>query len=89
MSDLSPNKLSIATDATEDALRPDRTVWVAASAGTGKTTILTRRVLSLLVHGTPPGRILCLTFTKAAAAEMQNRINAQLSAWAAAGRGEA
>ena len=76
--------LSIATDETDDALRPDRTVWVAASAGAGKTTILTRRVLSLLVHGTPPGRILCLTFTKAAAAEMQNRINARLSGWAAA-----
>ena len=76
--------LSIATDATEDALRPDRTVWVAASAGAGKTTILTRRVLSLLVHGAPPGRILCLTFTKAAAAEMANRINTRLSAWAAA-----
>ncbi|HEU0071220.1 MAG TPA: double-strand break repair helicase AddA [Alphaproteobacteria bacterium] len=76
--------LSVATDETDDALRPDRTVWVAASAGAGKTTILTRRVLSLLVHGTPPGRILCLTFTKAAAAEMQNRINARLSGWAAA-----
>ena len=69
---------------TEDALRPDRTVWVAASAGAGKTTILTRRVLSLLVHGTPPGRILCLTFTKAAAAEMALRVNARLGAWAAA-----
>jgi len=76
--------LSLATDATEDALRPDRTVWVAASAGAGKTTILTRRVLSLLVHGTPPGRILCLTFTKAAAAEMALRVNARLGAWAAA-----
>lgn len=84
MSDLWLNHLSSATDATEDALRPDRTVWVAASAGAGKTTILTRRVLSLLVHGTPPGRILCLTFTKAAAAEMANRINTRLSAWAAA-----
>ncbi|MFN4281684.1 MAG: double-strand break repair helicase AddA [Alphaproteobacteria bacterium] len=69
---------------TEDALRPDRTVWVAASAGAGKTTILTRRVLSLLVHGTPPGRILCLTFTKAAAAEMSLRVNARLGGWAAA-----
>lgn len=84
MSDLWLNQLSSATDATEDALRPDRTVWVAASAGAGKTTILTRRVLSLLVHGTPPGRILCLTFTKAAAAEMALRVNARLGAWAAA-----
>ncbi|HEY4134436.1 MAG TPA: double-strand break repair helicase AddA [Alphaproteobacteria bacterium] len=76
--------LSVATDETEDALRPDRTVWVAASAGAGKTTILTRRVLSLLVHGTEPSHILCLTFTKAAAAEMALRVNARLGAWAAA-----
>ncbi len=78
------SELSIPTDATEDALRPDRTVWVAASAGAGKTTILTRRVLSLLVHGTKPGRILCLTFTKAAAAEMSLRVNTRLGGWAAA-----
>ncbi|MCI0430714.1 MAG: double-strand break repair helicase AddA, partial [Rhodospirillales bacterium] len=58
-------------------------VWVDASAGTGKTTVLTNRVLSLLLNGTPPARILCLTFTKAAAAEMANRIAAQLQMWAA------
>jgi ATP-dependent helicase/nuclease subunit A len=84
MSDLFPVSPSGPSDATEDALRPDRTVWVAASAGAGKTTILTRRVLSLLIHGTPPGRILCLTFTKAAAAEMSLRVNTQLGGWAAA-----
>jgi ATP-dependent helicase/nuclease subunit A len=56
-------------------------VWVAASAGTGKTKVLTDRVLNLMLHGSPPGRILCLTFTKAAAAEMANRINERLSAW--------
>ena len=58
-------------------------VWVDASAGTGKTTVLTNRVLSLLLNGTPPARILCLTFTKAAAAEMANRVAAQLQQWAA------
>jgi len=58
-------------------------VWVDASAGTGKTTVLTNRVLSLLLNGTPPARILCLTFTKAAAAEMANRIAARLQEWAA------
>jgi ATP-dependent helicase/nuclease subunit A len=58
-------------------------VWVDASAGTGKTTVLTNRVLSLLLNGTPPARILCLTFTKAAAAEMANRIAKQLQEWAA------
>jgi ATP-dependent helicase/nuclease subunit A len=56
-------------------------VWVAASAGTGKTKVLTDRVLALMLAGSPPERILCLTFTKAAAAEMANRLNARLSAW--------
>jgi ATP-dependent helicase/nuclease subunit A len=63
------------------------TVWVEASAGTGKTTVLTRRVLSLLLDKTPPSRILCLTFTKAAAAEMANRINETLADWATIGDG--
>ena len=61
----------------------EASVWVDASAGTGKTTVLTNRVLSLLLNGTPPARILCLTFTKAAAAEMANRIATQLQKWAA------
>ncbi|MFI4985902.1 MAG: double-strand break repair helicase AddA [Alphaproteobacteria bacterium] len=64
------------------AADPAASVWVAASAGTGKTTVLTNRVLSLLLAGTPPGRILCLTFTKAAAAEMANRIARELGEWA-------
>lgn len=63
---------------------PDWSVWVSASAGTGKTRVLTNRVLRLLLDGTPPARILCLTFTKAAAAEMSNRIRAQLASWAIA-----
>ncbi|HEX4194748.1 MAG TPA: UvrD-helicase domain-containing protein, partial [Stellaceae bacterium] len=62
-------------------------VWVEASAGTGKTTVLTRRVLSLLLAKTAPSRILCLTFTKAAAAEMANRINEALSRWATSADG--
>jgi len=61
-----------------------RSVWVAASAGSGKTKVLTDRVLNLLLGGTAPGRILCLTFTKAAAAEMSNRLNRRLSEWAVA-----
>lgn len=64
------------------AADPVASVWVAASAGTGKTTVLTNRVLSLLLAGTPPPRILCLTFTKAAAAEMANRIASSLGEWA-------
>lgn len=59
-------------------------VWVGASAGTGKTKVLTDRVLSLLLGGTPPQRILCLTFTRAAAAEMANRVRDALGAWAIA-----
>ena len=57
------------------------TAWVGASAGTGKTHVLTARVLRLMVTGTPPENILCLTFTKAAAAEMKNRIFAELGRW--------
>src|SRR5579884_1621150 len=55
---------------------------LSASAGTGKTQVLTARVLRLLLTGARPESILCLTFTKAAAAEMANRIGARLAAWA-------
>src|SRR5205809_6755568 len=54
---------------------------LSASAGTGKTQVLTARVLRLLLTGARPESILCLTFTKAAAAEMANRIGARLAAW--------
>jgi ATP-dependent helicase/nuclease subunit A len=54
---------------------------LSASAGTGKTHVLTSRVLRLLLRGTPPSSILCLTFTKAAAAEMANRIGERLAHW--------
>ncbi len=67
-----------------DAADPDSSVWVGASAGTGKTTILTDRVLALLLGNGDPGRILCLTFTRAAAAEMAIRLNERLSDWATA-----
>ncbi|TSD88214.1 double-strand break repair helicase AddA [Mycobacterium sp. KBS0706] len=61
---------------------PGHSVWVGASAGTGKTKVLTDRVLRLMLAGTPPDRILCITFTRAAAAEMANRIAATLARWA-------
>ena len=54
---------------------------LSASAGTGKTHVLTSRVLRLLLRGTPPASILCLTFTKAGAAEMANRIGERLAHW--------
>ena len=63
------------------ALGPAASVWVAASAGTGKTKVLTDRLLSLMLDGADPARILCLTFTKAAAAEMANRVFAELGRW--------
>ncbi|MEL0144217.1 MAG: UvrD-helicase domain-containing protein, partial [Alphaproteobacteria bacterium] len=58
--------------------------WVSASAGAGKTRVLRDRVLRLLMAGVAPGRILCLTFTKAAAAEMSHRINDELGEWTVA-----
>ena len=61
---------------------PCLSAWVSANAGSGKTTVLTRRVIRLLLAGVDPSAILCLTFTKAAAANMQNRIFAQLGRWA-------
>jgi len=72
----------------ERASNPEYSVWVGASAGTGKTKVLTDRVLRLLLPradgrpGTAPGRIVCLTFTKAAANEMSLRINKKLGEWA-------
>ncbi|MBS0272265.1 MAG: double-strand break repair helicase AddA [Proteobacteria bacterium] len=63
------------------AAHPQNSAWVAASAGSGKTKVLTDRVLNLLLEGCPPERILCLTFTKAAAAEMANRVRLRLGEW--------
>ena len=60
---------------------PSSHVWLAASAGTGKTQVLAARVYRLLLGGTDPGAILCLTFTKAGAAEMAGRINQRLARW--------
>jgi ATP-dependent helicase/nuclease subunit A len=65
-----------------EALDPAATVWVQASAGTGKTKVLVDRVLALLLSGAPPQRIRCLTFTKAAAAEMKSRLLRALADWA-------
>lgn len=61
---------------------PSTSAWVSASAGTGKTKALNDRTLRLLLGGTPPQQILCLTFTRAAAAEMANRLNQRLVSWA-------
>ena len=72
------------TPAQHRASDPAASVWVGASAGTGKTKVLTDRVLRLLLGGTAPERILCLTFTRAAAAEMALRITRDLARWTVA-----
>ncbi|TNF20093.1 MAG: double-strand break repair helicase AddA [Rhodobacteraceae bacterium] len=64
------------------AARPDRSTWLAANAGSGKTRVLTDRVARLLLDGVSPEHILCLTYTKAAASEMQNRLFQRLGEWA-------
>ncbi|MBE6444495.1 MAG: double-strand break repair helicase AddA [Alphaproteobacteria bacterium] len=75
-------RISLASDQQRQASDPNLSVWVEASAGTGKTKVLSDRVLRLLLNGTKPSRILCLTYTKAAAVEMNNRIANRLSKWA-------
>jgi ATP-dependent helicase/nuclease subunit A len=53
---------------------PRASAWVSANAGSGKTHVLAQRVIRLLLRGAEPSRILCLTYTKAAAANMANRV---------------
>ncbi len=65
-----------------DAARPDVSTWLSANAGSGKTRVLTDRVARLLLDGVEPQNILCLTYTKAAATEMQNRLFKRLGGWA-------
>ncbi|WP_210093118.1 double-strand break repair helicase AddA [Ruegeria sp. HKCCSP346] len=77
--------MSPRNDATErqvQAARPDASTWLAANAGSGKTRVLTDRVARLLLGGVQPQHILCLTYTKAAASEMQNRLFKRLGEWA-------
>lgn len=64
------------------AARPDLSAWVSANAGSGKTHVLVNRVLRLLLDGVAPARMLCITYTKAAAANMANRVFKALGAWA-------
>ncbi len=73
-----------ATEQQRKASNPLKSVWVQASAGTGKTKVLSDRVLRILLYedNPRPERILCLTYTKAAAVEMKQRISKKLSEWA-------
>ena len=70
------------------AASPDRSVFVSANAGTGKTKVLIERVLRLLLHGEVPDTILCVTFTNAAAAEIKERLQVKLAQWAVIPREE-
>jgi ATP-dependent helicase/nuclease subunit A len=70
------------TPAQQQAIDPFASIWLTASAGSGKTKVLIDRLLALMLEGSSPQRLLCLTFTKAAAAEMANRLHQRLSDWA-------
>src|SRR5262245_44354233 len=72
-------------DAQSRASDPDVSAWVSANAGAGKTHVLAQRVIRLLLDGVDPAKILCLTFTKAAAANMANRVFTTLADWASLG----
>ncbi len=72
----------MATLAQIQASNPYDSTWLSANAGSGKTRVLTDRVARLLLEGVSPENILCLTYTKAAASEMQNRLFERLGKWA-------
>ncbi|MCI5049477.1 MAG: double-strand break repair helicase AddA [Rickettsiales bacterium] len=69
------------TESQQLAANPDHSVWLSAHAGTGKTKVLIDRVMRILLRGDEPSSILCITYTKAAAAEMQHRLRNKLSDW--------
>ena len=75
-------RLDAATQRQIEAARPDQSTWLSANAGSGKTRVLTDRVARLLLNDEDPQNILCLTYTKAAASEMQNRLFKRLGQWA-------
>src|SRR4026207_2011259 len=73
-----PNALSERQPEASDRVR---SAWVSANAGSGKTHVLAQRVIRLMLSGVDPARILCITFTKAAAAKMANRVFGDLRKW--------
>ncbi|MGH2340707.1 double-strand break repair helicase AddA [Segnochrobactraceae bacterium EtOH-i3] len=74
--------------AQSNATDPEASAWVSANAGSGKTFVLVRRVLRLLLAGANPGAILCLTFTRSAAANMAERVFSELARFATASEAE-
>lgn len=63
------------------AINIHQSIWVSASAGSGKTFVLVNRVMALLLNGVQPGEILCISFTETAASTMKNRISSKLCQW--------
>jgi len=82
MSGLSDHERAFAGQA--EAAEPGANAWVAANAGSGKTKVLIDRVARLLLKGAEPDSILCVTYTKAAASEMQDRLFERLGEWCVA-----
>src|SRR5499426_2312955 len=68
-------------DAQARASDPMASSFVSANAGSGKTHVLVQRVIRLLLEGVPPEKILCITFTRAAAANMAERVFSTLGHW--------
>lgn len=83
LADLAPDAspLAIASHGQAQAALPQASVWVGANAGSGKTKVLIDRVARLLLKGAEPTSILCVTYTKAAASEMQDRLFRRLGEW--------
>lgn len=81
MSSLRADVPDTVSDAQARASHPATSAFVAANAGSGKTHVLVNRVIRLLLRGTPPEKILCITFTKAAAANMLERVFEKLGHW--------
>ncbi|MET0544787.1 MAG: double-strand break repair helicase AddA [Caulobacterales bacterium] len=77
-----------ASKAQSLAATPANSAWVTANAGSGKTRVLTNRVARLLLEGAKPDAVLCITYTKAAAAEMKARLFEQLGGWSTMGDSE-
>ena len=81
MSSPRPDIPDAVRDAQARASNPEASAFVAANAGSGKTHVLVNRVIRLLLNGVPPEKILCITFTKAAAANMAQRVFETLGRW--------
>lgn len=78
---LMPRPDQATIDRQKMAADPLKSAWVSANAGSGKTYVLSTRVIRLLLDGVDPSKILCLTYTKTAAAEMKNRVFSRLGEW--------